>query len=359
MDKRLVPTLVQVCGVIIRFRNQKQAFLLSELGSSMNGYQGLSTSAPAATKSIGNLLRSLKWSLLHIDAYLIEEADKEVKRLKEQEKRILCPGDDSVLEKPESRVSEGVCPVTSSKAKRLHRNQKGLVFNFPPKKPSMVAGMQWTAALLTGLEGRVSVALMSWWTTKGDYAIKLREQQEALLSRCVRKWGDLLLHLFDRGYAGGPWLQVLQSLKVRFVLRWKKGHVFVNAQGVEKKLWQIGQGKKYLPQKEIRDTPTGKCELGMESPRLWSFENRLKLLGIVTLVYAFLLHLLNPDYHHLIVVILQLKCHRTGKRCRNAIAPLYRLRWAISRLWDDYHPALGALFSPTVQTLRVLSLKRG
>ena len=103
----------------------------------------------------------------------------------------------------------------------------------------------------------------------------------------------------------------------------------------------------------------GKCELGMESPRLWSFENRLKLLGIVTLVYAFLLHLLNSDYHHLISLILQLKCHRTGKRCREATAPLYRLRWAISRLWDDYHPALGALFSPNVQTLRALSLKRG
>jgi hypothetical protein len=307
-----------------------------------------------------------------------------------------------VVEKPESRVSEGLCPVTSSKAKRLHRNQKGLVFNFPPKKPITVTGMQWTAAFITGMEGRVSVALISWWSTRGDYAVKLREQQEAQLRKCVRQGGDLLLHLFERGYAGGPWLQVLQSLKARFVIRWKKGHVFVNAQGAEKKLWQIGQGKKYLGHKEIRDTHTGekmpcaiwwapvghpdylyqldlvkvrvrkkvgylspnepvkkeeqaweivfayrrrwpielsfrygKGELGMESPRRWSLENRLKLLGIVTLVYSFLLHLLNPDYHHLISLILQLKFYRTGKRCREALAPLYRLRWASSRLWDD------------------------
>jgi hypothetical protein len=103
----------------------------------------------------------------------------------------------------------------------------------------------------------------------------------------------------------------------------------------------------------------GKCELGMESPRLWSFENRLKLLGIVTLVYAFLLHLLSPAYSRLVSLVLHLKCHRTGKRCREAIAPLYRLRWAISRLWDDYHPALGTLFPPNVQTIRVLASKKG
>lgn len=426
LDKRLVRTVVQLCVVIIRFRNQKQGLLLSEMGSYMDGYQGLSRSAPAGTKRISNLLRSLKWSILQIDDYLLKEADKEVKRLKIQGKRILCPWDDSVIEKPESRVSEGLCPVTSSKAKRLQRNQKGLVFNFPPKKPITVAGMQWTAALITGMEGRVSVALMSWWSTRGDYAIKLRDQQEAMLRKCVRQWGDLLLHIFDRGYASGPWLEVLQSLKIHFVIRWKKGHFFFDTKGEKKKVWQIGQGKKYLAHKEIYDIHTGekmpcdiwwaplwhpdylyqlylvkvrvrkkvwylitnepikkeeqaweivfayrrrwqielsfrygKCELGMESPRLWSFESRLKLLGIVTLVYAFLLHLLNSDYHHLISLILQLKCRRTGKRCRKATAPLYRLRWAISRLWDDYHPALGALFSPNVQTLQVLSLKRG
>jgi hypothetical protein len=425
LDKRLVRTLVQVCVVIIRFRNQKQGLVLSEMGSYMDGYQGLSRSAPAGTQRISNRLRSLKWSILQIDDYLLKEADKEVKRLKEQGKRILFPWDDSVIEKPESRALEGLCPVTSSKAKRLHRNQKGLVFNFPTKKPITVAGMQWTAALITGMEGRVSVALMSWWSTRGDSAIKLREQQEAMLRRCVRTWGDILLHLFERGDASGPWLQVLQSLKVRLVMRGKKGHVFFNAKGEEKKLWQIGQGKKYMAHKEIRDVPTGekmpcdiwwaplwhpdylyqlylvkvrvrkkvwylipnepvkkeeqawemvfsyrrrwqielsfrygKCELGMERPRLWSWENRLKLLGIVTLVYAFLLHLLYPGYQHLILLVLHLRCHRTGKRCREATAPLYRLRWAISRLWDDYHPALGALFPPNVQTFRVLASKR-
>ena len=49
--------------------------------------------------------------------------------------------------------------------------------------------------------------------------------------------------------------------------------------------WQIETSFRY-----------GKCELAMESPRLWVMENRLKLPSIVTLVYAFLLHLLEPLY---------------------------------------------------------------
>lgn len=417
MDKRLVRTLLQCCVAILRFRNNKQGLLLSELGSYLDGYPGLSKKATAGTKRISNLLHSLKWGSMHIDRYLLDEADKEVKRLKEQGKRILCIWDGSVLEKPESSKIEGLCPVVSSKAKRLQRSRKGLVFNFPPKKPMTVTGMQWTGALIMGMEGMIKVAFMSWWTTKGDDAIKMREKEEELLRKCVRQWGDILLFIFDRGYVSGPWIQLLQTLKVKFVIRWKKGLFFLNANGEEKKLWQIGQGKKYLSHKQIYDIATGgkmpcdiwwapvwhaaytyqlyvvkvrvkkkiwylitnesikkedqaweivfayrrrwqietsfrygKSELAMESPRLWSFENRLKLLGIVTLVYSFLLHLFEPIYKDLVTSILRLKCHRTGKRCREAIVPLYRLRWAISRLWDDYHPALGSLFPSHLET---------
>jgi hypothetical protein len=425
LDKRLVRTLVQTCVAIIRFRNSKQSLLLSELGSYLDGYPGQATTATAGTKRLGNLIRSIKWSILQIDRYLLEEADKEVKRLKEQGKRILCPWDESVIEKPESEKLEGLCPVISSKAKRLQRSKKGVVFNFPPKKPITVTGMQWTSALITGLEGTIKVAVMSWWTTRGDDASKLREQQERLLRKVVRQWGDLLLHIFDRGAASGSWLQVLQQLRVRFVIRWKKGHFFYNAKGEKKKLWQIGLGKKYLSHQEICDSHTGqkmpcdiwwapiwheqytyqlylvkvrvrkkvcylvtneriqtadqawdivfayrrrwqielafrygKSELTMESPRVYSMENRLKLFGIVTLVYAFLLHLLAPTYRHLVETVLQLKCKRTGKRCKKALAPLYRLRWAISRLWNDSRPALGHLFAPNVQALQALVAKR-
>ena len=76
LDKRLVRTLVQCCVAIIRFRNTKQGLLLSEWGSYMDGYRGLSKTATAGTKRLSNLLRSLKWSVLQIDQYLLTEAKR-------------------------------------------------------------------------------------------------------------------------------------------------------------------------------------------------------------------------------------------------------------------------------------------
>src|SRR5215469_8827158 len=185
LDKRLVRTFVQCCVAILRFRNSKQGLLLSELGSYLDGYDGVAVSAPAGTKRVGNLIRSLKWSVVHMDQYLLEAADKEVKGLKEQGKRILCLWDGSVLEKPESSKLEGLCPVVSSKAKRLSRTRKGVVFNFPPQKAITVTGMQWTAALIAGMAGIPKVAIMSWWTTKGDYGTQLRAAEEQVLRQCV------------------------------------------------------------------------------------------------------------------------------------------------------------------------------
>ena len=147
----------------------------------MDNYRGVSASAPAGTKRIGNLLRSLKWSMLQIDRYLLDEAEKEVKRLKEAGKRSLCIWDGSVVEKPESSAAEGLCPVISSKAKRLNRSKKGQVFNLPAARPVMVTGMHWTGAFIAGLEGIPKIALMSWWTTKGTYATHTRHQEEEML----------------------------------------------------------------------------------------------------------------------------------------------------------------------------------
>jgi hypothetical protein len=86
-----------------------------------------------------------------------------------------------------------------------------------------------------------------------------------------------------------------------------------------------------------------KSELAFESPRLWKFATRLKLLFIATLAYAFLLLILQIKDPSLKDKLLRLFCHRTGKRCRVASTPLYRLRSAISRLWLDYPPNLSLL----------------
>lgn len=203
LDKRLVRTFVQCLVAIIRMRNTPPALWLSALGSSLQGYDGYASSAPAGTKRVGKLLRSVKWTVGLIDRYLLEKANEEVQKLKEQGKRILCIWDGSVVEKAESEKLEGLCPVLSSKAKRRQRTKRGLVFNWPALRPVRVMGMQGTAALIAGRQGLPQLALSRWWTTKGVFATKLRETEEEALRICVRKWGSWLVHVFDRGYASG------------------------------------------------------------------------------------------------------------------------------------------------------------
>lgn len=73
----------------------------------------------------------------------------------------------------------------------------------------------------------------------------------------------------------------------------------------------------------------GKSELAMESPRLWFFQNTLKLLNIVSLVYDFLLRCLR-NWRSWAYALLDTWCPRTGERYRKASIPLYRLRSAIA-----------------------------
>ena len=82
--------------------------------------------------------------------------------------------------------------------------------------------------------------------------------------------------------------------------------------------WEAGQGFRFL-----------RSELGIESPRLWFWDNRLKLMGILTVVYDFLLQFLRKN-EQVVEILLRKYCHRTGERYRNASIPLYRLRNAIS-----------------------------
>src|SRR5690348_719292 len=105
LDKRLIDTFLQVLIAIVRFRNTQQGLLLSELGSYIRGYNKEVITAPAGTKRIGNFLRSLKWNAAHIDKYILDEADKRVKELKAERKRVLCIHDSSVVEKHESNSS--------------------------------------------------------------------------------------------------------------------------------------------------------------------------------------------------------------------------------------------------------------
>lgn len=73
----------------------------------------------------------------------------------------------------------------------------------------------------------------------------------------------------------------------------------------------------------------GKSELAIESPRLWFWDNRLKLLAIVALVFDFLLRMIR-NWSGWVRQFFNNWCHRTGNRYRIASIPIYRLRTAIA-----------------------------
>jgi hypothetical protein len=89
--------------------------------------------------------------------------------------------------------------------------------------------------------------------------------------------------------------------------------------------WQIEQSFRF-----------SKSELGMESCRLWFWENKMKLLQTLTLVYAFLLSLLEEQLTERVKLLLRQGCHRTGKRYREASAPLYRIRLALANILNEF-----------------------
>lgn len=109
-----------------------------------------------------------------------------------------------------------------------------------------------------------------------------------------------------------PPMYLLTSVAIKTVKdAWAMAHSYMYR-------WQIEQAFR-----------AGKAELGMESPRLWLWETRLKLLGVVALVYDFLLTLLR-DWSGWIPFFLKRWVPRTGNRHRTASVPIYRLRVAIS-----------------------------
>lgn len=400
LDKRLVRTFVRTVIAIITFRHGSHGLLLSELG----GYILSPAQAPAGTKRLSNLLRSKRWGYKLIEQFLWQRGDVRVQELKGAGEEALVVWDESVLEKAGSLSLEGLGSVRSSVARWLKRIKRG--FYTPPSGPIFVPGMQWIGVLVIGMSGPPTVAAMRWWTNRGELASDKRIEEEKLLAECVKRWGRGVLHVWDRGFAGAPWLGVALAHNIRFVLRWQKGYKLMDAQGRKRKAWEICRGQRSWTHMLIWDTcrrehrkigiyatpvfhpdypqtslwlvvsrqgkgrqpwylltnqPVGtsrqawhfirayarrwqiemawrysKSELAMESPRLWSWANRLKLLLIATLAYAFLLSLLVPE--SLRLWLLQYWCPRTGKRCRDASTPLYRVRSALSRLWLAYPP---------------------
>ena len=401
IDRRLVSTFLGLVMAILLHRHRNNGLLLSELGGYLLGAEH----CRAGTKRLSNLLHSEKWKAGLLSRFLWEAGSRRVQEIKETGDMPLAIWDESVLEKPESLKAERLCAVRSSKAHRLKRIKPGF-FNPPGGRPIFVPGFNWLQVLVIGRKGLPTLAHFRWWTTRGEHQSSKRKKERRVLRKIDRLWGKDVLHIWDRGFAGTPWLTIAFTHAARFIMRWPKAYQLLDEDGDLKKPGEISKGKRswehrmlwdarkrcerkvgiiafpvsdavhcqglwlvvarrkgqspwyLLTTETIRNAEDAwqvvqayarrwqvemsirytKTELAFESPRLAKWQHRKKLLLIATLVYAFLLSLLEPALEKLCNWLLRTFCHRTGKRSRNARAPLYRLRLAISIFWKEHPP---------------------
>ena len=239
LDRRLVCTFLQTILVLLAHRHRNQGLVLSELG----GYLASPRHAPAGTKRLSRLLRSRRWDSTIIARFLWNEAGKQVNQVSAAGSTPLLVWDESVLEKPESLHLEGLGPVRSTKAARLKRIKPGY-FNPPGGRPIFVPGFHWLMVTVLGPSGPPTLANLSWWTTRGQKATERRTVENRMLSETSRRWGQAVIHVWDRGFAGKPWLTMAFVHAVRFVMRWPKHYGLVDEQLRERKAWQISRGKR-------------------------------------------------------------------------------------------------------------------
>jgi hypothetical protein len=254
LDRRLVQTLFDLLIVIVMHRHRNQGLLLSELGGNlMDGEH-----APAGTKRIHNLLRHPGWEAQAVSDYLWQQADQAVEHRLHPQEDVYVIWDESVIEKPESLKAERLCAVRSSKARRLKRIKPGF-YNPPGGRPIFVPGFNWLQVVVTGLRGAPTLAHLRFWTTRGEATTTKRQEEHCLLQQVAKRWGRMVIHIWDRGFAGSPWLGLAILYQVRFIVRWQKGYQLIAPDGRLLKTWQCTRGKRSLDHRLIYDT-VRRCE---------------------------------------------------------------------------------------------------
>jgi hypothetical protein len=401
LDLRLLKTWILLVKVIFVHRHRNEGGWLSALGS----YLLTPLQAEAGRKRVTRLIHSPDWDIRPIEAFLWQQANRRIAELEAQGSDVWLVWDESEIEKAESQKAEGLMPVRSSKAARLTHNTS------LSGKPVFVNGVPWVQLIVTGMKGHLTMAQMRWWSKQGPQASNQRAVEQQLLAETHQRWGKRVVHTWDRGFAGLPWLGQAIQKEVRFVVRWPRRYRLDDALGIphqpsdftrrirswghgelsdlrrrckvkigvvavpvwldQHPLWLVvarrGAGKEawyfltnepaegfeqawrvvagYTRRWQVEMSfRCNKSEFAFESPRLHKWEHRCKLLGLLTLAYAFLLSLLDVDAQELRHWLLDNWCHRTGRRLREVAAPLYRLRQAIQRLWLSFPPrGLGLL----------------
>jgi len=278
LDRRLVQTFLDLMMVILMHRHRNQGLVLSELGGYLLGMEH----APAGTKRISNLLHSMRWKAELLEQWLWKQGDAKVETCQGPQDDTYVIWDESEIEKPESLEPERLCAVRSVKARRLKRIKKGF-FNPPGGRPVFVPGFHWFQVVVTGFKGAPCLAHLHWWTTRGEAASTMREEEGSVLRQLAKRWGRQVIHVWDRGFAGFPWLTQAFQAGVFFIVRWKKGNHLIDETGQRCKASDISRRKRSVDHRMIYDCKR-RCE---------------RKTGIV----FFPVHLPDAPYLHLWMVV--------------------------------------------------------
>jgi Transposase DDE domain len=254
VDRRLVKTFLGLVMAIVMHRHRNHGLLLSELGGYLLGAEH----CQAGTKRISTLVHSEKWEARLVEEYVWQGATQRVEELWAQGERPLVIWDQSVLEKPESLAAEGLCAVRSSKAVRLKRIKPGF-YNPPGGRPIFVPGFHWLKVLVVGHKGPATLAHMRWWTTRGGQASQTRTEEQSVLEHIDRLWGKEVLHIWDRGFAGNPWLTQAFLHGARILLRWPKNYNLLDEQEQLRKPGELSKGKRSWEHRMLWDARR-RCE---------------------------------------------------------------------------------------------------
>ena len=86
-----------------------------------------------------------------------------------------------------------------------------------------------------------------------------REEDIACCGIWPSAGGRTVVHLWDRGFAGAPWLGLVIFYQVRFIVRWNKDYKLIDPKGRLLKTWECSRGKRSLDHRMIHDARR-RCE---------------------------------------------------------------------------------------------------
>ncbi len=399
LDSRLVRTFAATVVNIVCHRDRALCLLLTELGEMLTD----GAHAPAGVKRLWNLVRSPKWVAGVVHEWLLEDADRAVEAAVDADGDALLALDGSVIEKATARKLEGLTKVRSTQARLLRRASGGPPIKPPILVPGFnwvaavvcglrgsvtLARLHWYSSKAPGREAQtqreaewsVLEPLIKRWGLKvlclldrgfagRDFLVQLL----GLGGRFIVRWRNDYHLMGPKGeQAAGLMTRPLRSTSsvdiycpyTRQTIRVGVAAIQVTLVGDTTPLWLVvarrkGGDSMWLLTTDDASQPHlavtvvltysrrwqvewtflfGKSGIGLPSIRVRIWEYRQKLWVIAELVHAFLLHLLILDEGTRQSLLRW--CHRTGRKVRQAVSPLSRLRHALANIWRPNTPTL-------------------